>query len=233
MYDVIVIKEGYCRPEGQGAMRASGSVTLLKGPQKNILVDAGSPWDKDEILTGLNRQNLRPEDINYMVCTHGHPDHVGNINLFTEAVLIMGFNIQYRDLCHMHDFKQGIPYEIDEEVEIWPTPGHTSEDVSVVVKSTNLGTVVVAGDLFECEADLDCPSLWQEASHSPRQQQQSRIEVLKVADFIIPGHGAMFQVPSHLKSQMKVVMIVEEHFCSTSMPAVSSLKTECIIVETE
>ena len=33
-------------------MRASGSVTLLKGPQKNILVDAGSPWDKDEIIQG-------------------------------------------------------------------------------------------------------------------------------------------------------------------------------------
>ena len=40
---------------------------------------------------------------------------------------------------------QGIPYEIDDDVEVLPTPGHTSEDVSVLVKSTNLGTVVVAG----------------------------------------------------------------------------------------
>ncbi|RUS77527.1 hypothetical protein EGW08_014711 [Elysia chlorotica] len=211
-------------------MRASGSVTLLKGPQKNILVDAGSPWDKDEIIRGLMRQNVRPEDINYMVCTHGHPDHVGNINLFTKAVLIMGFNIQFEDRYFLHDFKQGIPYEIDEEVEVWPTPGHTSEDVSVVVKHTNLGTVVVAGDLFECEADLDCPSLWQEMSHQPHQQEQSRIEVLKMANFIVPGHGPMFQVPEHMKSQMKVIMVVEEQFYS---PHMTSSVTECIITETE
>ncbi|KAK3727316.1 hypothetical protein RRG08_049939 [Elysia crispata] len=230
MYDVIIIKEGYCRPEAQGSMRASGTVTLLKGPKRNILVDAGSPWDKEEIVQGLLRQDVRPEDIHYMVCTHGHPDHVGNTNLFTKAVLIMGFNIQFEDQYFLHDFKQGIPYEIDEEIEVWPTPGHTSEDVSVVVKCTNLGTVVVAGDLFECEADLDSPNLWQDQSHSPHQQEQSRIEVLRVADFIVPGHGPMFQVPGHIKSQMKVVMIVEEQFCS---PQLTSTKSECIIVETE
>ena len=33
-------------------MRASGTVTLLKGPKRNILVDAGSPWDKEEIVQG-------------------------------------------------------------------------------------------------------------------------------------------------------------------------------------
>ncbi|GFR67283.1 metallo-beta-lactamase domain-containing protein 1 [Elysia marginata] len=228
-------------------MRASGSITLLKGPQKNILVDAGSPWDKEEIIQGLKRQNLQPEDIHYMVCTHGHPDHVGNINLFTKAVLIMGFNIQFEDLYYLHDFTQGIPYEIDEEIEVWPTPGHTSEDVSVVAKSTNLGTVVVAGDLFECEADLDCPSLWQEQSHNPHQQEQSRIEVLRVADFIVPGHGPMFQasashrlfgcyisfVPGHIKSQMKVVMIVEEQFCSSHSQTTTTTRTECVIVETD
>ncbi|GFO48912.1 metallo-beta-lactamase domain-containing protein 1 [Plakobranchus ocellatus] len=230
MYDVIIIKEGYCRPEAHGTMRASGSVTLLKGHQKNILVDVGSPCDKEEILQGLQKLNVRPDDIHYVVCTHGHPDHVGNVNLFPKAVLIMGYNIQLGDQYYMHDFKRGIPYEIDEEIEVWPTPGHTCEDVSVVAKKTNLGTVVAAGDLFECEADLDCPSLWQEQSHNPHQQERSRLEVLRTADFIVPGHGPMFQVPGHIKSQMRVVMVIEEQFFSSD---IVSTKSECIIVESE
>ena len=56
--------------------------------------------------SGLLQQNVRPEDIHYVVCTHGHPDHVGNINLFTKAMLIMGYSIQFEDQYFLHDFKQ-------------------------------------------------------------------------------------------------------------------------------
>lgn len=52
----------------------------------------------------------------------------------------------------------------------------------------------ITGDLFECEADLDCPALWQENSERPHLQEQSRIHILSAADYIIPGHGTMFQV---------------------------------------
>jgi glyoxylase-like metal-dependent hydrolase (beta-lactamase superfamily II) len=42
---------------------------------------------------------------------------------------------------------QGIPYEIDDDVEVVPTPGHTGADISVIVSNTELGTVAVAGIL--------------------------------------------------------------------------------------
>lgn len=35
-----------------GLLEAGGSITLLKGP-KNIVVDTGSPWDKDLLLSGM------------------------------------------------------------------------------------------------------------------------------------------------------------------------------------
>ena len=41
---------------------------------------------------------------------------------------------------------QGIPYEIDDLVEIISTPGHTGHDISVFVKESNLGAVVIAGE---------------------------------------------------------------------------------------
>ncbi|CAG5125554.1 unnamed protein product [Candidula unifasciata] len=230
MYDIIILKEGYTRPEPHGTMRACGTITLLKSPTNNIVVDTGNPWDRETVVKGLYAQSLNVDDIQYVVCTHAHSDHCGNLNLFTRAVHVVGFDICRQDQFHLHDFKQGIPYEIDDDVEIWPTPGHTGSDVSVVVKNTNLGTVAITGDLFECELDLEDPMLWQEQSERPHLQEQSRIDILKAADFIIPGHGAMFPVPVDYKKQMRVVMLTEEHITT---PDMKSSHSECIIIETD
>ncbi|XP_055900260.1 uncharacterized protein LOC129928715 isoform X2 [Biomphalaria glabrata] len=87
-----------------------------------------------------------------------------------------------------------MPFNIDEDVEIGPTPGHTGNDVSVVVKKANLGVLAVVGDLFYCEGDLFSPSLWLKKSERPHLQVQSRYTILEMADFIIPGHGPTFKV---------------------------------------
>ena len=55
--------------------------------------------------------------------------------------------------------------------------------------------MVIAGDLFEKEADLAEPSLWKEAgSESEEKQEESRRLVLGLADWVVPGHGASFRV---------------------------------------
>ena len=41
----------------------------------------------------------------------------------------------------------GIPYEIDDDVEVIATPGHTPECVSLVVRNSQLGTVVLSGKI--------------------------------------------------------------------------------------
>ncbi|XP_061194177.1 metallo-beta-lactamase domain-containing protein 1-like [Saccostrea echinata] len=209
-YEVIVLKEGYSKAEGQGQQRACGSISLIKGP-KNIIVDTGNPWDKEHILDGLQKNGLSPEKINYCVCTHGHSDHVGNLSIFSNAVHILSYDVCVGDQYQMHDFKTGIPYEIDDDVEVVPTPGHTGSDISVIVSNTGLGTVAVTGDLFECLEDLEEPSLWQDNSENPDLQQEGRIDVLGRADYIVPGHGKMFKVPDEYKrSSMRVVMYEEE-----------------------
>ncbi|XP_071085876.1 metallo-beta-lactamase domain-containing protein 1-like isoform X2 [Haliotis cracherodii] len=210
MYEVIVLKEGYSITDGPGHQKACGSITLLRG-EHTILVDTGNPWDKDLIVKGLHEHSLLPEHIEYVVCTNGHTDKVGNLNLFPQAHHIVSFDVSVRDSFLLHKFGEGIPYEIDEHVEVVPTPGHTGSDVSVIVKNTALGTVAVTGDLFERFEDLDQPHLWQDNSEQPEQQEQSRIAVLRRADYIVPGHGPMFQVPEDCKKQLRVVMVYEEH----------------------
>lgn len=38
-----------------------------------------------------------------------------------------------------------MPFQIDEGIQVIATPGHTADDISVVVQTENLGTVVIAG----------------------------------------------------------------------------------------
>ncbi|KAL4631494.1 metallo-beta-lactamase domain-containing protein 1 [Arapaima gigas] len=80
-------------------------------------------------------------------------------------------------------------------VSVVATPGHTGRDVSVLVRGTSMGTVIVAGDLFECCHDEDT---WRELSENPAVQETSRKEALRMADVIVPGHGAPFQVHRQL-----------------------------------
>lgn len=69
------------------------------------------------------------------------------------------------------------------------------QHVSVVVKSENRGTVVVAGDLFENEKDLEDENVWISAgSDSEDLQRKNRQKILEIADYIVPGHGPMFKV---------------------------------------
>ncbi|XP_070537764.1 metallo-beta-lactamase domain-containing protein 1-like [Ptychodera flava] len=193
VYQVVVLKEGYSHCLENGDQVANGTISLVLGPH-NIMVDTGNPWDGDDIIKGLSKHGLTPSNIDYVIATHGHVDHIGNLNLFKQATHIVGFDICNGDKYATHPFKDGSNYEIDEYVSVIPTPGHTHSDVSVIVKSTKLGTVVIAGDLFECMDDLKDPSIWQEVSENIELQEANRKKVLKIADVIIPGHGKMFQV---------------------------------------
>lgn len=191
-YEVKILQTGYARCLGPAQMQADGTITLVKGP-KNIIVDTGGPWDREKIIDALAAEGLSPKDIQYVICTHGHSDHAGNNNLFADATLVVSFDISRGDLYTFHDFKSGAIYRIDDDVEVMPTPGHTGQDVSVIVR-TEEGIVAIAGDLFECEKDLEDESLWRVNSSNPAEQDRGRKRVLAIADFIIPGHGEMFKV---------------------------------------
>lgn len=195
LYKVSVLLVGYGYTDADNRYRADGTCTLISGNGKRILVDTGSPRDKERLLEKLKHHGISPQEINYVVCTHGHVDHVGNLNLFDNAVQMVSHDILqeqdiYTDLPE--NFKEGAPYCIDgENIQVVCTPGHTPQDVSVIVRGTGFGTVVVCGDLFEHEDD---ENLWREFSESPDKHRESRQKVLEIADWIVPGHGKMFKV---------------------------------------
>lgn len=56
----------------------------------------------------LAQRNIRPVDIDYVVCTHGHSDHIGNNNLFTSAEHIVGFCVHHGTVFSEKNIMSGL-----------------------------------------------------------------------------------------------------------------------------
>lgn len=90
-------------------VRANCSCVLITG-SVNVIVDTMTPWDSDFILKSLNSRGLKPDDIDYVVSTHGHSDHIGNNNLFLKAKHIVGYCVSFQDKYFLHPFDKGKSY---------------------------------------------------------------------------------------------------------------------------
>ena len=205
MYEIKVLRPGYAISLGPAKQKAAGTITLIKG-NKNIIVDTGIPTDRRIILERLKREEIKPDQIDYVICTHGHSDHVSNNNLFPNATFILQYDISKKDNYTFYDFKKIGQYKIDDNVEVIFTPGHTDYDLSVVVK-TSTGVIAITGDLFECKEDLHIPRLWQDFTGNLKKQADSRRKVLQIADYIVPGHGDIFKVEKEQKPYKKKVFL--------------------------
>lgn len=122
-YSLSVLKVGYCLSQPDGTFRADCTISLVTGP-RTILVDTGGSWDRDFLRLKLKEKDLEPADVSYVIGTHGHSDHVGNLNLFPLATTIVGFDISQGDTYLPNKLAEGQAYSIDEYVR--HSNSHTS-----------------------------------------------------------------------------------------------------------
>lgn len=197
-HEILVLFDGYSRNTELGST-SNCTCTLIKGP-KNVIVDTMTAWDGPRIESALEDYDLKCCDIDYVVCTHGHSDHIGCNYLFQNAIHIVGFDISKKDFYYNFDFTTGEPYVISDGIRVIPTPGHTMQDVSVIV-SNDKGIYAITGDLFE---NKDDESIWRQfGADNAELQEKHRNEILKYADFIIPGHGPIFKA-SYIWDKRKI-----------------------------
>lgn len=199
-------------------MRATGSCCLVRSNKMNVLFDTMGPWEKDLLLEKLGALKVHPDDIEYLVCSHSHPDHVGNLNLFTKAKKhFVGMSLYTENLYDLNCFEPsgsyifsvkrekggddsiGVveyePYALDSHLSVEPTQGHTLDCVSLIVNNCdNYGTVGLVGDLFENQDDIQDQSIWLAAgSQNPNLQRANRSRIFNKVDYILPGHGDIFK----------------------------------------
>ena len=160
---------------------------LLRTRHHTIVVDtcvgdhkqrARPTWNmtsSGEYLKRLAETGVRPEDVDYVMCTHMHPDHVGwNTRLqngrwvptFPKARYVMSekewtyWSAFHKDTPQNQIADSVIPivesgraqmvkndFAIDEDVWFESTPGHTPDHVSVRVASRG-AQAVITGDLI-------------------------------------------------------------------------------------
>jgi glyoxylase-like metal-dependent hydrolase (beta-lactamase superfamily II) len=175
-----LLHTGYVRDDG-----VAGTVSLIEDGAALIVVDPGMVADRSQILDPLRALGHAPEAVTHVVITHHHPDHTLNIALFPDAEVV-DFWARYRGdqwLDHAGDGEA-----ISEHVRLLLTPGHTDEDLTVLVE-TDAGVVA-------------CTHAWWHEDMSPEVDpladdqealEASRRRILDVADTVVPGHGAPFR----------------------------------------
>jgi N-acyl homoserine lactone hydrolase len=173
---VYPLKPGSILKDNSGTiLDARSSVTLISTDNQRIIVDTGLKGEKEIILERLRERGLNPEDIDLVINTHDHQDHIGNNFLFSRAKLL---SPKEGDL-------------IAPGVKIIDTPGHSMDSISVVIESQEI--VVLAGDALPTLSNhiKGVPP----AHHVDRGMAcRSMSRILKIADVVIPGHDRPFSV---------------------------------------
>ncbi len=181
MTRVEVLVKGYCVLERNGA-RACSTITLIEDTDLKIIADPGTLSEPALLVNELEKRNLSPGDIDVVFITHSHVDHYRYIGLFQNAVILDYWGRWQGDSWTEFD---GV---VNENIELIKTPGHSDDSVTLLVK-TDRGTIAICGDVFW---DKGCP---QDDPFAANKEllQESRKKLLKIADYIIPGHGDIFK----------------------------------------
>jgi hydroxyacylglutathione hydrolase len=116
----------------------TSNVFLVDG-ERTVLVDVGNQFD----VVSATREYV--DDIDAVVLTHTHPDHVGNLDAVTEAfgVDVWGYDTDHPGVDH--EIEDGEMVQLgDDSYEALHTPGHKNDHICLYSAGAN---VLFAGDL--------------------------------------------------------------------------------------
>ncbi len=196
MAEVKILVQGYAKSSKEYELASSSSV-LIKEGSLNIVIDPG--MNKVLLLKALKKENLSPEKIDYIILTHTHLDHSMLTGMFNKALVLDDTSIYSFDGKNSsHEGK--VP---GTSIKIIKTPGHDPFHCSVLIRTKKYGTIAIAGDVFwwpdsdENKVKKDPKfliALKDPYMKDKKQLIESRKKILKIADWIIPGHGKIFKV---------------------------------------
>jgi hydroxyacylglutathione hydrolase len=149
-YDVTLIGDGCFQLCSRSR---SCNTYLFKGTKKNILVDTSLPSSADLLCATLSELGTPPTDIDIVVLTHEHFDHIGAAPAFSGNAIIASLGLTATKINLNDEFatlQQGFgevftPFTIDWELapdalidnglhqlRVLHTPGHTSGSMSLL-----------------------------------------------------------------------------------------------------
>jgi len=123
-------------------------------------------WHVTKTLASqLEALGVKPDDIKYVAISHSHPDHVGNVEMFPQAMLLVQkAEYDWPNPLGVGRFKPEHPVTKlegdrdvfgDGSVTIFATPGHTPGHQSLLVKLPKTGAIVLSGDAVHFQSNWD------------------------------------------------------------------------------
>lgn len=201
-----------------------GYIWYIEGPEEHILVDAGGDveymWnirgipakEVQTIESGLAKFGIRPDEIDLVILTHLHQDHVAQAFRFLKAKFIVqrkeldfamnphpSVAISYnKEFYESLDFKAvNGDFSICDGVSVISTPGHTPGGQSVCVK-TNKGLAVISGlcsvrENFEPPSSVALPVIPPGIHTNILDGYDSFLKIKEIADIVLPLHDPKFK----------------------------------------
>jgi N-acyl homoserine lactone hydrolase len=159
----------YLIKHGQGWMLWDSGLTdaLAAMPEGQKPADPkATHWYRPKTLASqLEQLGVKPTDIKFLAVSHTHPDHVGNVEMFPQAMLLVQkAEYEWPNPLGVGRFKPEHPVTKlegdkdvfgDGSVTIISTPGHTPGHQSLLVKLPKTGALLLSGDAVHFQSNWD------------------------------------------------------------------------------
>jgi glyoxylase-like metal-dependent hydrolase (beta-lactamase superfamily II) len=187
---------------------------LVRGGGRTILVDTGlgpkpenapdAPWG--QLMHDFARNGVRPDEVDMVVLTHLHRDHVGwNLMAqgprYTPTFPKARYWMSLADLG-LIEFMEG-EHSITPELSAVPTPGHTPGHMSILITSQGARALVL-GDAahnpaqvlepdWVSRADMD-PDLTRQTRRALMERLEREAILVAAGHFPAPGFGRIVRL---------------------------------------
>ena len=168
--------------------------------KKEILVDPGHYHLFGHVREGLAKLSISPEDIDFLIITHGHPDHMEGLKIFAETPTLIAIHPaemdfikevapHYGEALGVPDFEPDILLQEGDlrignlTFQVIHTPGHSPGSVCLYWPNKKVlftGDVVFNGGVGR----TDLPG-----GNGENLKESIKIISRLEVDYLLPGHG--------------------------------------------
>jgi hydroxyacylglutathione hydrolase len=205
--NIVELKTGIYQFLGE---KPGSHVYLIRGWDKNVLIDTGISSNRNNLVACLKQLGLKIGNIDLVVLTHEHFDHIGAAAFFFKTSIIAAHSLaankielqdEFVTLTRYHDaaskpFYAHVWLEDDAiialgnyELRVIHTPGHTSGCICVYELNERL---LFSGDTVFANGTLS--EIATSGNISDYVNSLQRLSSLRIVE-MCPGHGRISYTP--------------------------------------